>query len=338
MGLRVYSLSVVLVLFSAAGAAAAGVVEVSKEVEAVLESRHPKNVAELRTLEAHVRRVVEQSIPATVGIEVENSVGSGVIVNAKGLVLTAGHVIGDAGRDAIILLPDGRRLPGRTLGVNKEIDAGMVRINHPPADLPFVPIVAKTRPEISRWVVATGQPGGTYDDRSPPVRLGRILAGREGWVRTDCTLVGGDSGGPLFNMRGEVTAIHTSIGPSVNHNFHVPVAMIQEDWQRLLGKRRSILGIAGREQNNRCLVTRVFSGRPAQVAGIQAGDYILDFDNNEVHSFLDVKRLIDKKQPGQRILLRLERDGNPYEVEVVLSSADAPLAEDASTENSSDSE
>lgn len=320
---------------------AAEVVDIPEDVARVLKSRHPKNVDDLRLLEAHVLQIVEQAIPATVGVEVGRSVGSGVIVSAEGLVLTAGHVIGKAGREATIVLPDGRRLSGLTLGASFEIDAGMVKITKPPADLPFVPMVDKQRPEVSQWVVATGQPGGTFDDRSPPIRLGRVLAGEEGWICTDCTLVGGDSGGPLFNMRGEVTAIHTSIGPSVVHNFHVPLAMIQEDWQRLLEGEvwgneeddsyvgRPLLGISGREQNNHCLVTRVFLNMPAQVAGIQVGDYILSIGENEVHSFADVAQVISTKRPGQTIRLRLERNGNSFEVEVVLSAVLSPAPDDS---------
>ena len=334
MRIREFSWSVLWVVFSVARLSAAEAVVVSDEMAAILESRHPKNVAELRALEEHVRAVVDQSIPATVGIEVGQSIGSGVIVNAKGLVLTAGHVIGRSGREAEILLPDGRKLPGVTLGASFEIDAGMIQITDPPEDLPYVPIAGKLHPEVSEWVVATGQPGGTFNDRSPPVRLGRILAGEEGWVCTDCTLVGGDSGGPLFNMRGEVTAIHTSIGPSVVHNFHVPVSMIREDWQRLLdgevwgpGVGRPLLGIAGREENNHCLVTQVFPGLPAKDAGIQVGDLILSVDEVEVHSFDEVADKIAKMQPGQTVRLRIERDGNPFELEVVLSAVQIPRSD-----------
>ena len=258
-----------------------------------------------------------------------------MIVSQEGLVLTAGHVIGDVGREAMIILPDGREIPGVTLGVSYEIDAGMVQLTNPPDDIPFVPIVDKQRPEISQWVIATGQPGGTFNDRSPPVRIGRILAGEEGWVCTDCTLVGGDSGGPLFNMRGEVTAIHTSIGPSVVHNFHVPVSMIQEDWQRFLDgevwgrieEERPMLGITGRAENNHCLVTQVLDGMPAQAAGIQVGDLILSVDEAEVHSFADVARIIYSKRPGQAVRLVLERDGNRFELEIVLAAGKVPSAE-----------
>jgi len=340
MGLRECGWGVMLMLASVARLAAAEVVEVPEAVAAVLESRHPKNVEDLRVLETHVLRIVDQSIPATVGVEVGRSIGSGVIVSDEGLVLTAGHVIGEAGREATIILPDGRRLSGLTLGASFEIDAGMIKITDPPSDLPFVPIVDKQRPSISHWVVATGQPGGTFNDRSPPVRLGRVLAGKKGWVCTDCTLVGGDSGGPLFNMRGEVTAIHTSIGPSVVYNFHVPVAMIQEDWQRLLdgevwgddeeesGPGRPLLGIKGRVQNNQCLVTQVFPGMPAKGAGIRVGDIILSIDKDEVHSFAEVARIVFAKHPGQTIRLRVERDGKPLEVKVVLSVVQAPSSDE----------
>lgn len=340
------SLVLVLALISAPWAAAAEAINVSDALAEVLSSRHPRNVDDLRLLESHVQKIAEQAAPATIGIEVGRSMGSGVVVSSDGLVLTAAHVIGRPGRSTILLLPDGRQLKGVTLGANYDIDAGMVQIKNPPTDLPFVPVAKEAQPEIGQWVVATGQPGGTLEDRDPPIRLGRVLASEQGWICTDCTLVGGDSGGPLLNMHGEVTGIHTSIGPSIVHNFHVPVSLIQEDWQRLVDgevwgggagddesfANRPVLGISGRTEDDHCQVTRVFPGLPAQLAGVEVGDLILSVDGMLISSFDEVAKLVTEKHPGATLRLLLQRDDQHLEVDVVLSAVRMPLPEDSQPE------
>jgi len=255
-----------------------------------------------------------------------------VIVSADGLVLTAGHVIGKADRRAKVLLPDGRRLTAVTLGANHGIDAGMLQIENPPADLPFLPI-AKALPKIGEWVITLGQPGGTLDDRAPPLRLGRVLGGDDDWVCTDCTLVGGDSGGPLINLRGEVLAVHSSIGPKIVHNFHVPVVEIRKDWERLLAgevwgnaltevissELRPLIGVAGHTDKGQCLLTEVFRGLPAFEAGMRPGDVILAVDGEAISTFDEVSQKVLQKRPGQKMRLKIERDGETAIVEVVLA-------------------
>ena len=333
----------VLLLLPFSSSAAAERVEIPSAVAQVLESRHPRSASDLRLLESHIRAIVEHITPATVGIEVGQSIGSGVIIDASGLVLTAAHVIGQSNLPSTVVLPDGRRLKGRTLGASFEVDAGMVQIIQPPDDLPFVPIAESSRPEIGAWVVATGHPGGFFEDRSPPVRLGRVLAGEEGWICTDCTLVGGDSGGPLFDMHGAVTAIHTSIGPSIVHNFHVPVSLFRQDWQRLLEGEvwggdadgdehpagRPVLGISGRTVDNHCLVTQVFPRLPAARAGVLVGDRILSVDGQQVNSFDQVARRVRAKLPGETMTLTIDRNGASIVLEVALSAIRAPLPDAA---------
>ena len=329
-----------LAVFAVAAAHAAEPLDVSSRLAEAVDRRYPRGVEDLREIEAQVRRIAEQAVPATVCIEVGQAIGSGVIVDAEGLVLSAGHVVGRAGRRASVVLPDGRRFPARTLGANHEIDAGMVRITDPPDDLPFVPVVTEgVRPNLGDWVVATGQPGGMFDDRTPPVRLGRVLFSGDDWVSTDCTLVGGDSGGPLFNVRGEVIALHTSIGPAVVYNFHVPLAAVQLCWQRLVDGEvwggsdkdpdfddgRPLLGIAGRDEENRCVITQVFPGLPAERRGVRPGDVLLAVDGKDVTTFADVARIVLEKEPGDRVRLRLERGGRTLQRSVVLATIDQPL-------------
>ena len=121
-------------------------------------------------------------------------------------------------------------------------------------------------------------------DRDPPVRLGRVLFRDDELLCTDCKLVGGDSGGPLFNMRGEVVGIHSSIGPMITHNFHVPITAFRRDWQRLLAsdlwggrydrrnQRRAMLGVSGTTTGGKCVITEVAEDMPAAKAGVRVGD------------------------------------------------------------------
>ncbi len=312
------------------------------EVQKILDSRYPRDAAQLRLIQQQVQRVSQHAMPATVGILVGQGAGSGVIVSSEGLVLTAGHVVGKANRRAKIFLPDGRRLIGETLGANHHIDAGMIQITDPPDDLPFLPI-ATEMPQLGEWVITTGQPGGTLDDRAPPVRLGRVLAGGDDWICTDCTLVGGDSGGPLVNLRGQVLGVHSSIGPAIVHNFHIPVVEIKKSWQRLLAREvwgspleevtsselRPLMGIAGHTKANQCQVTEVFRGLPAYEAGVRPGDIVLRVDGEDVTTFDEVSARVLKKKPGNKMQLEIERDGETLKFEVVLAGikSSAPRGE-----------
>ncbi|MEM8945702.1 MAG: trypsin-like peptidase domain-containing protein [Planctomycetota bacterium] len=316
---------------------AADPISLPADLEHVIAERYPRSIGQLIAIQQQVQRVAKQAMPATVGLTIGHGMGSGVIVSADGLVLTAAHVIGKAGRRAMVELPDGRRLRGRTLGANHEIDAGMIQLVNPPADLPFLP-VAKSRAQVGDWVITLGQPGGTVSDRSPPLRLGRVLGGGEDWICTDCTLVGGDSGGPLINLKGEVLAVHSSIGPEIVHNFHIPVVEIEKNWDRLLAGKvwgneleevisttvRPIMGIVGYTSDNRCVITEVYRDLPAYEAGMRAGDVIVQVDGERISSFEQVSTKVRKKKPGQTMQLRVERDGKTFSMEVTLAGLRRP--------------
>lgn len=311
---------------------AADALPISSELAKVLDERYPENVADLRLLQSQVEKIATQAVAATVEIEVGHSIGSGVLISPEGLVLTAAHVIGGPNRPATVVLADGRRLKGHTLGAHHPMDAGMVQLEEVPEDLPYVPLAQDEKVEVGSWVVATGQPGGILDDRSPPIRLGRILAQGGEWICTDCTLVGGDSGGPLFNMQGEVLAIHMSIGMQAEHNFHVPVAMIRPNWEELVeGKvwgrgfadldnegERVMLGIAGRDVAGRCLVTQVFPGFPAAKSGLKPGDIIHSANATTIKSLDELNRLVLAKDPGDRVELEILRGDKPMKFKVRL--------------------
>ena len=110
--------------------------------------------------------------------------------------------------------------------------------------------------KVGQWVIAIGHPGGFRENRTPVVRVGRILFVSSFVIRTDCTLVGGDSGGPLFDMQGRVIGIHSRIGGlAISENMHVPVDTFREEWARLaagesygkdIGQMPTVLSLGGK--------------------------------------------------------------------------------------------
>jgi serine protease Do len=314
------------------------------EVAAVLAKQIPTGIEDLRILEKQVQVVLKKGIAATVGIELGEWSGSGVVVSPDGLVLTAGHVVGMPDEQVDFVFPDGRKAHGRMLGINRELDCGMMKITSSTGPWPYVtPAPADTlRP--GDWVVALGQPGGLQPDRTPPVRLGRVLCLDGGIVSTDCTLVGGDSGGPLLDLQGRLVGIHSRIGELVTSNLHVPIAAYHDDWSRLLAGEvwggpldavspvddRPLFGLAGTDVpgsggDGGCRVTQVFSDHPAALAGILVDDVLLKFDRQPVRSTRMLGQLLRQKKPGDRVAVELLRGSRTVTVEVLLGRTRRPL-------------
>jgi S1-C subfamily serine protease len=199
---------------------------------AVLSKVSPETVDDLRALEKQVQAVVAKVLPATVAVSIGPAQGSGVLVK-DGYVLTAGHVSGQPGRTVILHLSDGRKLKGKTLGRNGDIDSGMIQVLDK-GTWPTAPLGNAAKLKKGQWVISIGHPGGYRANRTPVVRLGRVLAVTPNVILTDCTLVGGDSGGPLFDLDGNVVGIHSRIGLAITQNFHVPVDTYAATWDRLV--------------------------------------------------------------------------------------------------------
>ena len=165
-------------------------------------------------------------------MQVGRANGSGVIVSEDGYILTAAHVAGEPNREAIVVLSNGDQVRGVTLGLNEILDAGMIKITEQ-GKWKFAQLGDSSKVRAGQWCLATGHPGGYDPDRAPVLRMGRIIKVRKEAIITDCTLVGGDSGGPLFDINGRVIAVHSRIGKNLAVNVHVPVERYRKYWDRL---------------------------------------------------------------------------------------------------------
>ena len=296
---------------------------------AVFEKTAPGNLDDLRAIQKHVKQLVEKVRPCVVGIIVGEAQGSGVLVSADGHVLTAGHVSGKPDRECRIILPDGKVLKGKTLGRNIGIDSGMVKITEK-GQWPFVEMADSSTLKKGNWCLSLGHPGGYHEGRSPVVRLGRILDRNRFQLKSDCTLVGGDSGGPLFDMEGKVIGIHSRIGGGITDNIHVPVNTYRETYARLskndewggriIGSPMSEawMGFQVDKTSKACKIDKVEKDSPAEKFGLKKGDVITRFDNQQVDSFDDLLYWLLNKKPEEEVAVEVNRDGEKLSLKIKL--------------------
>jgi serine protease Do len=294
-----------------------------------LGSKVPSGVEDLRALQRQVKKVLKDVLRCTVSVRVGGAQGSGVIVRRDGYILTAAHVSGKAGQKATVILANGRMLKGKTLGSNRTADSGLIKITEK-GPWPFVEMGESTELKKGQWCVAVGHPGGYKTGRSPVVRLGRVLEVSRLFFCTDCTLVGGDSGGPVFDLDGRVIGIHSCIGSRLTVNIHVPVNTFRHTWDRLAkgevwGKRpsfkrasRPYFGIEGDTDAKECRITKVVPGSPADNAGLKEGDVVTKFGAREIKRFADLSAEMRKTRPGETVFLEVVRDKETLFLELVV--------------------
>jgi serine protease Do len=288
----------------------------------------PENVDDLKAIQSHVKTVLAKVMPAVVNVKVGPGQGSGVIVTQDGYVLTAGHVSGTPGRDCELIFPDGKVVKGKTLGWNKSMDAGMIKITED-GKYPFCEMGKSTELKKGEWCIAIGHPGGYKKGRTPPVRLGRVLGSGAALIRTDCALVGGDSGGPLFDMYGKVVGIHSRIEGPVSSNIHVPVDTYRDTWERLAKAEAwngnaiptARLGLLADPEVRECKVLRIEPGSAADKAGLKVDDIITGVNGKKVATFDDLRAEIEKRRPGDEVTLQVRRGEESLTLKAVLGKA-----------------
>lgn len=296
-----------------------------------------ENLKELKDLN---RRLVKMAVPgseATVALISKRGggAGSGVVVSEDGLILTAAHVVDAMSEGIVVIFPDGTHREARALGADFDRDAGMVRITEE-GSYPHVELGSNEALLRNQWCVAVGHPGGYDPARTPPLRLGRILhSGR--FLITDCAIVGGDSGGPLFDTEGRVIGIHSNIGLTLSENRHVPIDVYLDQWDRLaagqrFGKQfsmrrsrinpdRAVLGVEMGESAEPpgVLVTGVLDGSPAGRKGLKEGDVITAINEDEVMSPRELTEAVNGYKPGEGVSITYLREEQEKSVRVTLA-------------------
>jgi serine protease Do len=280
-----------------------------------------------------------------------SSLGSGFVIDGKeGLVVTNNHVI-DGADEIAINFNDGSKLKvDKVLGKDTKTDLALLKVT-PKKPLPSVRFGSSDKLKVGDWVMAIGNPfglGGSVTVGIISAKQRDINSGPyDDYLQTDASINKGNSGGPLFNMDGEVIGVNTAIispsGGSIGIGFSVPsdTAMVVVDQLRQFGEtRRGWLGVKiqsitedlaeayGVKENTGALVATVTPESPAAKAGIQDGDVILRFDGKEVTSMRGLPRLVAQTPIGKDVDVELLRKGERTTLKVAvgrLTEEDEPV-------------
>lgn len=258
-----------------------------------------------------------------------NSLGSGFVIDASGLIVTNNHVIEEAD-EIIVSFTDGQKLKVEEIvGRDSKTDLAVLRVK-PEKPLTAVSFGDSSRMRVGDWVMAIGNPfglGGTVTVGIISAKKRDINAGPyDEFLQTDAAINRGNSGGPLFNMDGEVIGVNTAIisptGGSIGIGFAVPANTASHviDQLKEYGEtRRGWLGVRiqtitdtiaeslGMENTNGALVASVTEGSPAAEAGIEAGDVILKFDGQEVLEMRGLPKIVAQTPIGEAVDVEILR-------------------------------
>ena len=287
----------------------------SAPVPSVFSKSEPAGLPDLRLMERHIKQLLPKVGPTVVAIVSAGSTGSGVVVSAEGLVLSAAHVCGEPGKVVELIFSDGRKVGAKTLGTDHETDAGMLQITTP-GRWPFAVLRDGYGLKVGEWVAAMGHPGGFDQERAVVFRLGRIIAQGSDVLQSDCTINAGDSGGPLFDMSGRLVGIHSRISFEAEDNYHVPMESFTKSWGRLeraenwgQTQPRAVAtsGLAVESNESGLVVTRVTAGGPGALAGVKVNDVLLKVGGAAVKDPDEFRSTVFSKEPGDELELEIRR-------------------------------
>jgi serine protease Do len=285
-----------------------------------------RNITDLKGLERKMQQVVAKVSPSVVSV----ADGSGVVVSSDGYVLTVAHVAEKAGRQVVVVFPDGRRARAVTLGNDYGVDAGMAKISEP-GPWPYVAIGNSDELKPGQWCLTIGYPV-TFEHGKPPlVRIGRVLQNVKTELITDATIMGGDSGAPLFDLDGKVIAIGSTCDDrTVVHNIYVPIDRFRDGWKQLaagedfnsLAPKRAMLGVGADENTDDARIGSIVPGSAAEKAGLKPGDVVLKFEDRPIQTYEELPPLIWQRRPGDKVKIAIRRGGETLELRVTLGAGD----------------
>jgi serine protease Do len=267
------------------------------------------------------------------------SLGSGFVIDANGLIVTNNHVI-EGADEVTVIFHDDTRLEAKILGKDKKTDLALLKVKSQ-KPLPYVKFGDSDASKVGDWVVAIGNPfglGGTVTAGIISARARNINAGPyDDFIQTDASINRGNSGGPMFNLNGEVIGINTAIfsptGGSVGIGFAIPAKLAKPIILQLkeYGRaRRGWLGVRiqevtkelaeslGLKEPRGALVANVTPDGPAEVSGVKVGDVILEFDNQKISEMRELPRAVAETKVGKPVKLKVLRQGKQRTISVKL--------------------
>ena len=284
------------------------------------------------------------------GFRREGSLGSGFVISADGYVVTNNHVI-DGADEIEVNFSDGQVLEAELVGRDQDTDLAVLKVKSP-KPLPYVSFADSDHAEVGDWVIAIGNPfgfGGSVSAGIISARNRDLNSGRsDDFIQTDAAINRGNSGGPLFNLGGEVIGVNTMIisptGGSVGIGFSVPSNLVNRITGELIKSgriRRSWLGVNVQDADEALvrayhasgkggvIITRISDDGPADKAKLEVGDLILSFDNQPVASVRELTRVITDTPIGKEVPVRLIRDGRARTFNVTMGELQEQDEEEA---------
>lgn len=272
--------------------------------------------------------------------------GSGFIISEDGYIVTNHHVVDGADR-VIVRLSDRREYDADVIGTDQRSDLALLRVDGD--DLPYLKLGKSTDLKVGQWVLAIGSPFGLdYSVTAGIVSAkGRSLPTERGenyvpFIQTDVAINPGNSGGPLFNLDGEVVGVNSQIftrsGGSIGLSFAIPSKVVTNIIEQLRENGQVVRGWLGVSIQNvdrtlaesfdldrprGALVAQVGEGSPAERAGIQSGDIIVEVDEESIEVSADLPHVIGLMSPGSTVSLTLIRDGDEERLPVEIGALEA---------------
>ena len=268
--------------------------------------------------------------------------GSGFVISADGLILTNAHVVGQDS-EITVKLTDRREFSAEVVGIDKISDIAVLKIDA--QDLPAVKIGDPDELKVGEWVIAIGSPFGFENTVTSGIVSGKSRSLPDGryvpFIQTDVAVNPGNSGGPLFNMKGEVVGINSQIfsrtGGYMGLSFAIPIDVAINVKNQLVAHgsvTRGRIGVRIQEVDQTlansfhlphphgALVSQVEPGSPADKAGILGGDIIVGVDGDVLEQMSQLPAAIAAKRPGTNVRLDIWRDGKQQSIDVTVGSFD----------------
>lgn len=265
----------------------------------------------------------------------KTSLGSGFLIDSKGYIMTNHHVI-DGADEIVVTLSDDRQFKAKVVGVDKMTDLALIKIEDEKA-FPFVKLGDSDKLRVGDWILAIGNPfglGGSVTAGIVSAKSRDIDAGAyDNFIQTDASINQGSSGGPMFNLQGEVvginTAIFSSTGGSMGIGFAMPVNLSKFVVEQLISKgkvERGWIGVKVVSNTTDIILSdkQTFKGgvvvsslgekSPASEAGIEAGDIIIGFNGNDVKDAKSFSRVVAETVQGTSVILRVWRNNQIKDV------------------------